>query len=326
MSELYIKQELLKTLGQVDALILDIDGVVLDVSQSFRVVIAETAQYYATKIMGLADTGPVLHTSETELFKMAGGFNSDWDLTNAVVGLLVAKYAQSGADNTQALRDQAPSWAEYTETIGRRGGGPAVAEAVILDFINSTERRDFARGWNQKLTTQIFQEIYAGDGACRALYGFDPEYIHGEGYYKRERVMLDPKLIPEKLKVGVVTGRTRAETKLALKFAGLQNRIPENYWITEDDGVRKPDGRTMLRLRENMEFRYGIYIGDTMDDHKTIINYRELKGAGRAKIVPCTSLSGPSGNAHRRLFLEAGAEIVTPDANSLLAYLQSVLS
>ncbi len=33
MSELYIKQELLKTLGQLDALILDIDGVVLDVSQ-----------------------------------------------------------------------------------------------------------------------------------------------------------------------------------------------------------------------------------------------------------------------------------------------------
>ena len=33
MSELFIKQEILKTIGQVDALILDIDGVVLDVSQ-----------------------------------------------------------------------------------------------------------------------------------------------------------------------------------------------------------------------------------------------------------------------------------------------------
>lgn len=325
MSELYIKQELLKTLGQIDALILDIDGVVLDVSQSFRVVAAETVQHYATQVLKLADTGPLFQTSETELFKMAGGFNSDWDLTNAAVALVVAKHAISGAEDTLALREQEPPWSEYAEAIKRRGGGMANAEAVLLDILTPFQRRDFARAWNSKLVTQLFQEMYAGDATCRALYGFAPEHIHGEGYYQQERVILDAKLLPPKLKIGIVTGRTRAETRLALKVAGLTNRIPETNWITEDDGVRKPDGRTMLRLRENMEFRHAIYIGDTIDDHKTVIHYRELKGAGKAKIIPCTSLSGPSGNAHRRLFLEAGAEIVTPDANTLLQYLNQIL-
>ena len=74
-----------------------------------------------------------------------------------------------------------------------------------------------------------------------------------------------------------------------------------------------------------MEFRHGIYVGDTVDDHKTVVNYRELKGAGKAKIVACTALSGPSGDAHRRLFLEAGAEIVTPDVNTLLQFLGKVI-
>jgi phosphoglycolate phosphatase-like HAD superfamily hydrolase len=167
--------------------------------------------------------------------------------------------------------------------------------------------------------------MYAGDGTCRALYGFDPQHIHGEGYYKNETVMLDAGLLPKNLKIGIVTGRTHNETRLALKMANLTQRIPEANWITEDSGVRKPDGRTMLQLREAMQFRYAIYIGDTVDDHQTIINYRELKGSGKAKIVACTSLSGPSGEKHRRFFLEAGAEIVTPDANTLLQFLNSVI-
>ena len=326
MSELYIKQELLKTLGQLDALILDIDGVVLDVSQSFRVAIADTSQYYATQILKLADTGAILETSETEFFKMAGGFNSDWDLTNAVVALLVAKQAQTDADNTQVIREAQPQWDAYCEAIKKRGGGLKAAEAFILEYLTPAQRRDFARNWNPKLVTQLFQEMYAGDGACRALYGFEPEHIHGEGYYKNETVILDAELLPAKLKIGIVTGRTHNEARLALKMAGLSQRIPEEFWITEDSGVRKPDGRTMLQLREKMGFRYAIYIGDTVDDHQTILNYRELKGAGKAKIVACTSLSGPSGEKHRRYFLEAGAEIVTPDANAILQYLNQVLT
>src|SRR5687767_4481610 len=110
MSELFIKQELLKTLPTLDALILDIDGVVLDVSQSFRVAISQTTQLYATRWMHLEDTGPLLPEDQIDLFKMAGGFNSDWDLTNAAVGLVLAKQAQSGATDTQSIVNQAPDW------------------------------------------------------------------------------------------------------------------------------------------------------------------------------------------------------------------------
>ena len=325
MSDLFIKQSLVKSMNTVDALILDIDGVVLDVSGSFRVAIAQTAQFYATNFMEVDDTGPVFDVADGELFKMVGGFNSDWDLTNAVVALLAAKQAISGAKDTESLRGQEPTWAQFTEQIRRRGGGLVAAEKWILDTLNATQRRDFTRALKPKLVTQIFQEFYAGDGSCRALYGFEPEYIHGEPLYKRETVLLDVALLPKGLKLGVVTGRTRSEARLALKMSQLAGLIPEAHWITEDDGVRKPDGRTMLRLLEQMPFKHAIYVGDTMDDHKTVINYREVNGSGKAKITACTALSGPSGEKHRQLFLEAGAEIVTPDVNMLLQYLNTVL-
>src|SRR4028119_903171 len=112
MSELYVKQETIKTLPQLDALLLDVDGVILDVAQTFRVVAAQVTQWYATNIMKLRDTGPLFMPHECELFKNAGGFNNDWDLTNAVVALVIAKHAQSGAEDTATLRAQSPAWDE----------------------------------------------------------------------------------------------------------------------------------------------------------------------------------------------------------------------
>ena len=325
MSELFIKQELLKTLPTLDAVILDIDGVVLDVSQSFRVAISQTTQLYATRWMHLEDTGPLLPEEQIDLFKMAGGFNSDWDLTNAAVGLVLAKHAQSGATDTQTLVDQAPDWAEYTRDIKRRGGGPLAAEAVILQILDANQRRDFANALNPRLVTQLFQEMYGGEEACKMLYGFDPEHLHVDGLYQSEKVLLDNSLLPSKLMIGVLTGRTRKETELALRFADLTDRIAPAHWVTEDDGIRKPDGQTLVLLQERMKFRHAVFIGDTMDDLNTVINYRETKGSGRAKVLSAIALSGPAGVANRRAFLEAGTEIAMPDVNTFLSYLRHVL-
>jgi len=327
MSDLYIKQELLKTLPQIDAILLDIDGVVLNVSASYRAVIVETTQYFATQVMKLEDTGTLLEAHEIDLFKLAGGFNSDWDLASAAVALVVAKHAISGATDTATLREQAPSWEEYTTECKLRGthtqaAGFTNGEAYILEKLTPKQRREFATTFNPKLVVQLFQEMYGGDTACKDLYGFEPEHIHTDGYYLRETVLLDPALISPKLKVGVLTGRNNTETELALKIAGLTERVPRSAWVTDDDGVRKPDGNALGLLRDRMEFNFGVYIGDTMDDMRVVQNFRDTRGAGRAKIVSCTALSGPSGEAHRRLFLEAGSEIVAPDANTFLQYLK----
>jgi hypothetical protein len=77
----------------------------------------------------------------------------------------------------------------------------------------------------------------------------------------------------------------------------------------------------MALIRERMGFKLGIYIGDTLDDLRVVQNFRETASAGRARVLSCIVLSGPAGETHRRLFLEAGAEIVAPDINTVLTYL-----
>ncbi len=323
MSELFIRQEILKNLPALDCILFDVDGVLLDVSLSFRAAIVDTVQFYIKEQLGLSDTGALIEAEETELFKFAGGFNDDWDLTNAAVAFLIGKWAQSGAKDTKALREFGPDWREFTASLRRKGGGLQQAEGFVLEMLRPTQRREFARAWNQKLVTRLFQEFYGGDEACRDLYGFDPEYLHGEGYYKRERVIIQPELVPTALKTGLITGRGRSEAKLGLAHARLTNKFPENGWVVPDSGFKKPDGRTLLLAREKLDFKLGLFIGDIMDDLRTVFNYRDLKGAGKARIYSAIVLSGPSGDKHKREFLEAGADIVAPDVNVLLEYLAS---
>jgi FMN phosphatase YigB (HAD superfamily) len=130
--------------------------------------------------------------------------------------------------------------------------------------------------------------MYAGDADCKRLYGFAPEHIHGEGYLEKETVLMDAELLPSKTQLGVLTGRTRTETQIAMERAGVLERIPEAAWVTEDDGVRKPDGRALSLLQERMGFKYGMYVGDTIDDLRVVQNYREMNAAGRARIL-CVS-------------------------------------
>ncbi|HEX9997835.1 MAG TPA: hypothetical protein VGB45_11870 [Abditibacterium sp.] len=325
MSDLFIKQELFKILPTIDAILFDVDGVLLDVSQSFRAAICDTTQHYAVHQLGLQSNYPLLTPEETEFFKFAGGFNDDWDLTNAAVMLVAAKMTKTDARDTQSIHEIGPTWREYTDAIKRAGGGLVRAEGVILEMLTPNQRRDFARAINFKLVIRLFQEFYGGDDACSELYGFNPEYVHGDGYYKRETVLIDPELLPKGLKYGVVTGRSIPETRLALSQAKLLNKIPEIGWITPEIGPKKPDGRTLVAARDALDFKNGLFIGDIMDDLQTVFNYRDQKGAGKGRIAGAIALSGPSGETHKQKFLEAGADIITPDVNTLLSYLKAVL-
>ncbi|MFB0563690.1 MAG: HAD family hydrolase [Candidatus Lokiarchaeia archaeon] len=82
----YVKKSSLELLEQLKSLIFDCDGVLIDVSDSFRTAIIKTTNWYITKIIGLGEISEDLVThEETGLFKNSGGFNNDWHLTYGVI-------------------------------------------------------------------------------------------------------------------------------------------------------------------------------------------------------------------------------------------------
>ena len=60
----------------IKAILFDMDGVLVDVSKSYRRAIEETVYYF---------TGRRIHPREIQSYKNQGGFNDDWALTRAIV-------------------------------------------------------------------------------------------------------------------------------------------------------------------------------------------------------------------------------------------------
>lgn len=321
MSDLFINQDLLKILPTIDAVVFDLDGVLVDVSLSFPLAVSRAVQHYATQVLGLEESGTLLEPAEAQLFKGALGFSDEGDLANAAVALVVAKWTQTEAIDTLAVRQQEPSWAEFTAQVKRAGGGLKQAENAILEMLTPQQRREFARHWQQKTVTQLFREFYAGEDACQAVYGFVPSLVQEAGFYREEKALVDVALLPKHLKLGLVTSRTLAETRLAMQHAGLERTIPQSCWVTADDFVKKPFGRTLFVAREKMDFKHAIYVGNDMDAFSTIVNYRDLPGSGKGKVQSAIALTGSPGPKSQRTYLEAGAGIVTPDVNALLQFL-----
>ncbi len=75
----------------LDILVFDMDGVLIDVSESYRKTIAKTVQIYLETCLGFKKgSAPLITEEHIASFKMAGGFNNDWDLTSGLLLFLIS--------------------------------------------------------------------------------------------------------------------------------------------------------------------------------------------------------------------------------------------
>ncbi len=322
---LMVRQELLDLLPKVEALIFDIDGVLVDASESYRLAVCEAVRFFLQNELGwLVDALP-LTPEEVDMFKRAGGFNNDWDLTQAAALFLLFKSLRHGVKRVSALKRLRPSLEEFLAEVSAEGGGLSNAEKVVVDKLELRQRRDLARLWKRRLLVQLAQEFYAGRKWCARLFGFEPQYVDIEaGFLERERTLIDLSLLPEGMKFGILTGRAKRETRLALERIGLLPIIPEEFWVTDDDPIRKPDPKALLVLMEKLGASSAIYVGDTIDDLQMVNNYKESVNLNAPAVWVCMTLTGPNGEKNRGLFLEQGADIIATDINALLGYLKYV--
>jgi HAD superfamily hydrolase (TIGR01548 family) len=109
----------------VDAVVLDIDGVLVDVENSYRRAILESLdEVYGESIAKAA----------IQQFKDAGGFNDDWELTYAA-----ALYLLGSREGLSLDVDG------FTDGIAERGGGLDAAAEVVRDSLDESAAASTAR-------------------------------------------------------------------------------------------------------------------------------------------------------------------------------------
>ena len=320
-----LNKKILDKISQVDTLVFDIDGVLIDVRDSYREAVCRTVQFYFKEILRFQGSQNLINPEEVEYFKMAGGFNNDWDLSSAVVLFYLMKAEENNLKNVDKLKSGEPDIKTFTTKMLPSGGGLAkVIELIEKDRV--AKKRIFSL-WNKDLITKIFQEIYAGEEYCFNIYGFHPSLIKTEGLIKQERVIIDKKkkdFLKQYFSIGILTGRNRREARIALEILGCDDIISEEKIITDDDGLEKPHPQGLKRLSTSLKTKLGIYMGDIRDDLVTVKNFN--KEVRKTKFLSAIVLAEGFNLQNRtiKFYLNKGVDLLAKDVNSILYYLERV--
>lgn len=339
----------------MNILIFDMDGVLIDVSRSYRETIQRTVYIYLERCLGFERVKRRLVTKEEiALFKSIGGFNNDWDLTS---GLLL--YLLSLSDiPPQLKRKRFSSVQETTHYLKTESSkfpknGPDLLQKKYLSpFLQRVEskgggligvRRILGSSWDgwvygfgdlnrENVVKRIFQEVYLGN-RFTSCYHLQPFFYRGQGYYLRERPLIAKEILAalrKKFRMGIASGRPRFEAELALKrfrllpyfdsAVTLDECEEEETRIFRSTGKRmrcsKPHPYSLLRVVQEM----GIpnpQCGYVGDVAD------DMKAAQRAKkelqILAIGFLGGPTKRqAMKESLFKAGADLVIEHPRKLL--------
>jgi HAD superfamily hydrolase (TIGR01548 family) len=282
---------------RVEAVVLDIDGVLVDVADSYRRAVVDAIDHVC---------GRTIAREDIQHFKNAGGFNNDWELTYAGALYVLSK--------REGLR---MSIEEFTDEIATRGGGLEAARAIASETLPMVPQARVKDKWDTDALHDTFQALYLGSDRYRELEGGEPP-IETEGYIEDEPVLISPATIDaltDRYAVGVVTGRPAAEAEIALSRVGLD--VPVDHRFTmDDDTAGKPDPEALVELAGRLDAETVAFAGDTLDDVLTARNADEADPE-RVYYGVGVLTGGLRGEDGRRKFTEVGADAVIDHVDDL---------
>ena len=340
--------------SSLNVLIFDMDGVLIDVSNSYRKTIQKTVHLYLTTILGLKIDPEKLSLDKTiSLFKSAGGFNNDWDLTSGLLLYLlsvsdlppfpspmkfstiseIVDHLRAKAKGSHARMTPRVSLRHLSSFLGKVKASGGGLKSVRKNLRSSWDGWVYRSGdLNRKnLIKRIFQEVYLGE-KFTPCYHLSPLFYMGRGYYFREK-MLIPRLLlstlQKKLRLGIASGRPRFEAELALKrfrllsyfdsVVTLDDCLKEEERILRVSGKRircsKPHPYPLLRAIQELGLSHPKcgYVGDVVDDMRAAHAARK-----KVPVLAIGFIGDEEDRATEKALVQAGADRVIRGPEDLL--------
>jgi HAD superfamily hydrolase (TIGR01548 family) len=333
----------------MDLLIFDMDGVLIDVSQSYRKTIQQTIHLYLEHCLGLK--ADLVSNEDISLFKSAGGFNNDWELTSGFLLYLLSISKVPPLPKKKRLLDLDTTVLYLRQQLShfRQTRPLTYKRKTLISFLDQVKvsggglkgiRSVLGKKWDgwvyhsgdlaqENLVKRIFQEIYLGEKFA-SHYRLQPLVYRDKGLYRREKPLIGKEILSSlrrRMKLGIASGRPKFEAELALnqfRLAPFFNSIitldeceKEEVRLLKATGKKvkltKPHPYSILRVIKEI----GIsnpqcgYVGDVVDDMMA------AKAARKESNMLAIGFLGnpPHQKERKKSLLQAGADLLieTPD-------------
>ena len=274
-------------------IVLDMDGVLMDVSGSYREAVRMSARLFFKGAPGWDQLPqPLFSLEELAAVKQTGGLNNDWDLTYRILNLLMSQvYLDKDipTGDSWTIHRNALLGADISALIQLLKSNDTPLQYLLEErdvqtspFVQTLSSNDVGNG---NVIKQIFQELYLGESLFAQTYKLPPRLHKAEGLINREKLLINPgtlsKLAADNL-LAIATGRPKAEAEYPLQKFNLSPYFSQV--LTLDDCLKAErtilaqDGR-VISLSKPHPFMLDViaeaygqsafknyYIGDMPDD------------------------------------------------------------
>ena len=229
-------------------IVFDMDGVIVDVSESYRNAVRQAArQFFKGADSWKSLPEPLFSHADLSRVKQTGCLNNDWDLTFLIINLLFSLV------NISSEYPDSDPWTTYKKTLEN------CDVANLAHFLNSEKNpvstllkkkgripNDFIAGLyagdvgSGNIIKQIFQEIYLGRELFESTYKIQSKVYHGKGFINKETLLIDTSIL-ERLSrnniLAIATGRPQIEADYPLDIFNLKKYF--SLILTLDDCLKE---------------------------------------------------------------------------------------
>ncbi|QLH07607.1 phosphatase [Nitrosopumilus ureiphilus] len=308
---IYIDNSCIDVLDEIDAVIFDCDGVLIDITKSYDLAIIKTTKYILETFAKINDSIDV-DFKIIDGFKSTGGFNDEVDLTYAaIISLVAAKKLQK--DPSSFIFDMIKN----SDSTGIESVEKHLKN--LTDVSEIKKQLSYPGPHHENILYQIFDQIFYGPELYYKLFGKQSKF-NAPGLIEQDDVILNDFLL-EKLqnkfdsKIAMVTGRGKESVSYSLKEL-LQKFDLKNSAFLEDESreLAKPNPKSLLDSIIGMNSICTLYVGDSMED---FIMAKKATDLGH-KTIFC-GIIGTSKNPQEKLELfERNDAILVLDSIDLL--------
>jgi HAD superfamily hydrolase (TIGR01548 family) len=299
---IYIDDSDIDILHDIDAIIFDCDGVLIDITKSYDQTIIKTTQYVLENFAKITDSINV-DFKIIDGFKSTGGFNDEVDLAYAaIISLIAAK--KLGKNPTDFIFD----------VINNSNSTGIISVDKYLekqtDISEIKKQLSYPGTHHQNPLYKIFDQLFYGPELYQKLF-LNSSQFSDPGLIEQDDVILNDSLLEQlqkkfNLKIAMVTGRGKESASYSLKQL-LEKFDLQNSIFLEDESreLAKPNPQPLLNSIKGMNSVSTLYVGDSMED---FIMAKKVTEMG-CKTLFC-GIIGTSKNPQEKLELFKQNEVV----------------
>ncbi|MBA3749635.1 MAG: HAD-IA family hydrolase [Nitrosopumilus sp.] len=304
---------------EYDAIIFDIDGVLIDIINSYNQTIIKTIQHILN--FNFRFNIDIIDFPIEKLiskFRHTGGFNNDIDTTYSIILIIV--YCKS--INKCEINEIFNFFINILERIDDKG---IISIEKELEKIGDIENIKIKLGYpkDDNIISTVFNEIFYGPDLFRKQFNKKPKYYFDKPLINNDKIIIKEKTIQDLSKefngkLILVSGRSKIASYFTLnKFVDYFIKDACIFLEDERREYSKPNTYAMHRVFNQLKLKNAIYVGDSIEDLLMVEKFRD-ESNGR-KIIFCgvygTNIS--SSEDLKRLWELKGADIIVENVNDI---------